>query len=378
MPVPTRLRRVVFVSLAGFVACLSGCDDRDGVRVYVAPKDPPPMAAPVGQKPVEWKLPEGWTELPDVDPGQFGRFATIEVSKDDPSLQLAVNMLEGAGSGDLLPNLNRWEGQLGLAPTPAAEAPAKAKMLEVDGHAGHRVDLTGSVEVTAADGNTKTPTPMRLLAFILPHGEQAWSFKLQGPPDKIAAQEAAFDAFVASVRFTSHDHGDEGAAAAAGPSAPRDDKTYALKKFATPPGWERDPAERPMRVMTFNVAGAGGAADNERAELLVTKFARDRFGSILENVNRWRREVGLPPSQDETKENLREVTTAAGARAVVFDFAPPGDPAAAGARRSFVAMLPQGGEMWFVKLIGPPRTVADQRANYDAFLQSLEFGDAGE
>ena len=292
-------------------------------------------------------------------------------------LKLTVNMLEGAGSGDLLPNLNRWEGQLGLAPTPAAEAPAKARALDVDGHTGQRVDLTGT--------DPKANAPARLLAFILPHGRQAWSFKLLGPPDKVAAQEAAFDAFVASVRFTSHDHGDEGtpttaaaAAPGAAPAGPADNKAYALKKFATPPGWVQDPAERTMREMTFNVAGAGGA-DNERAELIVTKFARDRFGTILDNVNRWRREVGLPPTQDETQENFREVRTAAGARAVVFDFAPAGDPAAApGARRSFVAMLPQGGEMWFVKLIGPPKTVADQRASYDAFLQSLEFGEAGE
>ena len=38
----------------------------------------------------------------------------------------------------------------------------------------------------------------------------------------------------------------------------------------------------------------------------------------------------------------------------------------------------KGGDMWFVKLLGPAKTVSDQRANFDAFLQSLQFGEAGE
>src|SRR5688500_11426440 len=112
MPVPTRLRCFIRVTLAGFAACLFvGCEGEDGIRVYTAPNEPPRVAPPAGSgqaaaKPVEWKLPEGWSELPDAGPNEFGRFATIQVSKDDPSLQLAVNVLEGPGSGELLPNLN--------------------------------------------------------------------------------------------------------------------------------------------------------------------------------------------------------------------------------------------------------------------------------
>lgn len=388
MPVPTRLRQSIFLSLAVVAACLSGCERDDGVRVYAAPSDPPPRPDPV-----EWKLPEGWTELPDAGPGQFGRMATIQVSRDDPRLVLAVNRLDGAGSGDLLPNLNRWEAQLGLPGTTPEEAANKAKVIEVDGHAGHRIDLTGT--------DAKTQSPARLLGFILPHGGVTWSFKLQGAPEKVASQEGAFDAFVASVRFTSHDHGDaapgevsalQGAASdapttqGAGPAsanpappaapggAPEDNKSHTLKTFTAPPGWVQDPAHRPMRLMTFNVG-----ADNERAELMVTKFAVDRFGTILDNVNRWRGEVGLPPTPDASQENIRELQTP-GARTAVFEFAgpPAGPPEGPGAKRSYVAMLRKGGEVWFIKLIGPAQTVADQRANFDAFLQSLQFGDAVE
>lgn len=379
---PTRLRRCVFVSLAGFAACLlGGCEGEDGIRAYTAPNEPPRVTPPmpaqqVAGKPVEWKLPDGWVELPDAGPNEFGRFATIQASKDDASLQLTVNRLSGPGSQDLLPNLNRWEGQFGLPATPEADAPKKAKMLEVDGHAGFRVDLTGVEQ--------KSQTPARLLAFILPHGKEAWSFKLQGAPEKVAAQEAAFDAFVSSVRFTSHDHGDDahaggpttGPAADAFSGAPpaADNKSYTIKNLTLPPNWVQDPTERPMRFATYNV-GPGGGAGNEQASLIVTRLPRSGFGSIEQNINRWRGEVGLPPSSDVASEQFRQAR-AGGEAAVVFDFAPPAP--TPDAKRSFVAIVPKGADVWFLKLIGPARTVTEQQANFEAVLQSLQFGEAGE
>jgi hypothetical protein len=38
----------------------------------------------------------------------------------------------------------------------------------------------------------------------------------------------------------------------------------------------------------------------------------------------------------------------------------------------------KGADVWFFKLLGPSKTVTDQQANYNAFLQSLKFGEAGE
>jgi hypothetical protein len=107
---------------------------------------------------------------------------------------------------------------------------------------------------------------------------------------------------------------------------------------------------------------------------------------MVNNINRWRGEVGLPPVADEGGEQFTKVKVA-GEDAVVFDFAAPAAQAAApaaaqapaaDARRSYVAIVPKGGDVWFLKLIGPATTVTEQRANFDAFLQSLQIGDAGE
>src|SRR5688572_22587783 len=114
MAVPTNLRRLLAVSLALGAGCLPGCERDGSVRVCQAPSDQPPAPQ---VKPVDWTLPAGWAALPDSGMSQFGRVATIAVTPDDPSLTLGVHRLEQAGSGDLLPNLNRWEGQLGLPPS---------------------------------------------------------------------------------------------------------------------------------------------------------------------------------------------------------------------------------------------------------------------
>ena len=319
-------------------------------------------------KPVDWTLPAGWTELPDSGMSQFGRVATIAVTPDDPSLTLGVHRLDQAGSGDLLPNLNRWEGQLGLPPSTAADAAKVSKTIQVEAHDAHRVDLTG------ISGDTKQPT--RMLAVLVPEGDQAWSFTLKGNPEKVAAQQANFDAFVASVRFPTHNHGDahEGhdhggeakptpaAPASAGPS---DGKLYKLTNHTLPAGWVSAESDRPFRVATF-FTGTG----NDRAELIVSKLPGDKFGTMLDNINRWRREVGLPDTKDEGEQPVRKITLA-GHDAALLSFDGPD-------QSSSVALVPLGREAWFFKLKGPSKTVADQRANFDAFLQSLQFGEAGE
>lgn len=382
MPVPTNLRRLFVLSLCTSAAWLAGCDKDDAIRVYDAPKDPPAVQR---ARPIAWQLPAGWQEVSDpTGGGQFGRFATIQVSESDPNLLLAVNRVS---MSSMVSNLNRWEGQLDIQPTPEADAEKKVKTFEVESHPGFVVDLTGS----KTDDKTQTKTPTRMLAALINSGgEEAWSFKMEGPPEKIAEQASSFDAFVRSVRFPGHDHSHDGHDHDAGdphggvppttgpaPSAQAqagDAKSYKLTTFTTPTGWVQDPTERMMRSATFFVGTGDG-----KAEVIVSKLRVNGFGSMLNNVNRWRGEVGLPPTSDEHNESFAQ-SQIAGANAIVFDFDGAKTPGvdAAKAKRSYVAMLAKGADVWFIKLIGPSKTVSDQRANYDAFLQSLQFGEAGE
>ena len=114
----------------------------------------------------------------------------------------------------------------------------------------------------------------RMLAAIVPHESKAWFFKLLGSKAVVAAQVEPFHQFVKSVRF------DEGPDAA--------------PKWQLPEGWRQRPSRgNQMRYATIDI-GSG----DERLELSVTtleKPSSDERQYVLDNVNRWRNQVGLPP-----------------------------------------------------------------------------------
>ena len=78
-----------------------------------------------------------------------------------------------------------------------------------------------------------------------------------------------------------HDHAghDHGAAASAAPAG--EEATWSM-----PAGWELDPTPRAMRYATL-LAGP--------LEVAVTQFP-GRVGTVVQNVERWRRQLGLPPA----------------------------------------------------------------------------------
>src|SRR5436190_19692707 len=48
---------------------------------------------------------------------------------------------------------------------------------------------------------SKEPTPDRMLAALVPHGSEAWSFKLAGPGETVGKYIEKFDALVQTVTF---------------------------------------------------------------------------------------------------------------------------------------------------------------------------------
>jgi hypothetical protein len=87
--------------------------------------------------PVEWKVPEGWkTEAAGPQ-----RYATFRFGKDD-ALELAVTHF-GAEIRELLPNVNRWRGQIGLPEIGEDEVGKFVHEIKVDGGKATVVDMTG-------------------------------------------------------------------------------------------------------------------------------------------------------------------------------------------------------------------------------------------
>lgn len=172
------------------MAALAGCDRDEPIAFYDVPKEAAPATQETAQPqaPVQWTVPQGWRPLPPTDM----RYAAFAVSAEDPSLVLTVIPL-GTASGSLLQNINRWEGQIGLPPTPADQLDKVKRPIAAGDVPGSMVDLVGP--------DSASPR-QRILGAIIPWGDRVWFFKLHGPADQVAAQRQAFDAFIGSLRFS--------------------------------------------------------------------------------------------------------------------------------------------------------------------------------
>jgi len=387
-----------------FGLVVGGCDDRNSVRVYQAPKETaaapqmPVPAMPASNSPAapagapaaanaggpQWLAPEGWTQLP----AQSMRYATFRVDANDPSLNVIVYTF-GPESGAVLPNVNRWEQQIGATPTAAADLAKVVTHLHSNGLEIESVDIKGPPAAGQTEGT-------RMLAAIIPAQGQMWFLKFVGPATKVEAHKAEYDAFMKSLSFSGATaaappavlpatpdmpampampagHPPMPAAGGAGPApaAPRAGAASipAFKAFTTPQGWTLDPQERPMRVATFHTA----AADGLTADLIISALPANQFGTPEANINRWRGQVGLAPVADPTTIKPTDITVG-GAKGFMIDFVGPeanGQPAP----ELVVAQVTQGSSTYFFKLVGPAKLVETQKKALDSLLQSIQFAE---
>jgi hypothetical protein len=285
------------------------------------------------------------------------RYATFQVSADHPDVELSVIPLP-LNANPLLPNVNRWEEeQLGLPKTPEAELSKVVTTVKLaDGTSADTVDLTGK--------DAKTGKPARLLAARVPHDDRAWFFKLMGSPEVVGAQKANFDALIASIAFHSHDAGPSASAAAppAEAGSPGVDAGAPVKLAwdKLPDGWTEEKIDKPFRVHTFQVKQGADVA-----EVAVTPMTREQAGSILDNINRWRGSVGLPPTEDPQLHRERQATVA-GRTGFRIDVKGP-------EKSVFVGLTSAGDRLWFIKMTGPNKLMDAQSETFDAFLSAVRF-----
>ena len=121
------------------------------------------------------------------------------------------------------------------------------------------------VEISVKPESAKS----RLLGAIAPRENGSNVFiKLSGDPIRVSAAKPAFDAFVKSLKF-------------------EDANAKAPAKFDVPPGWK--PAAND--VISFAAFQIPTGAEGEPLKLTVSAAG----GAFGENLNRWRKQIGLKP-----------------------------------------------------------------------------------
>lgn len=154
---------------------------------------------------------------------------------------------------------------------------------------------------------TKVPTELqagkqRMLAAMLPKDDQVWFYKVTGPEAAIAGIESRFREFVEATEFQ------DGVPVLTG----------------LPEGW-RLGAERAMRFATINVE-----TPDKQLDISVSNLSRqaDWDQQVKQNVNRWRGQLGLRPSQEKWAEGIELEVPAVDGTGIWIDLV--GEPSGSG------------------------------------------------
>lgn len=332
---------------ATLVSLLAGCRQEE-IRVYTAPKDPPPRleaahhpgdghnhgdegetARPRPQ--LTWKLPEGWRES---TPGRMS-VATFSINSDGKEAQVTVTPLPMLAGRDAM-IVNMWREQVGLKPLEPDEVASQLKDVSVGPDSGKLFEVTGK------DGEAS----MRIITAMVHRSDASWFYKLSGDAALVEAQKPAFVEFLKSVRIKETDTAEsQPANQSAGP------------KWEVPAGWKQV-APGQMQIARFAVPQQNGAG----GEVFVSVFPNDT-GGTLANVNRWQRQMKLPESDEKSLASLASPLDPAIPNAVLVDLAN-------GSQRLLGAIVPRGDQWWFYKLMGDSAAVGAERETFIRFAKS--------
>lgn len=254
-------------------------------------------------KPV-WKLPEGWTTA-----GQKPmRFATLVIDANAPPVELAVSSL--AAGQDLLLNVNRWRGQLGL--DPADETDLK--------------DLLTSIQA----------------------GEQ--ELKLFDATGKMSGGMMAPFARMGN-RMGSSD------------SSARPKKANGDIVFTAPDGWERG---EPSPFLKARFSKTDG---DQTAQISVSSLPA-AANKWLPNAARWAAQVGLDPTNEAKLIGLTEAVTVDGVDGKLIRLIPEDEE---GTKATIAAMIPKGPNAWFLKLTGDRELVSRSDQVFAEFMKTVKL-----
>lgn len=278
-----------------------------------------------------WKTPDGWDEQ-----GASGmRAATFVIGDPAQKLECSVIALpaEAPSSDDyLLPNINRWRGQLGLDSQTMAELK--------DSDEFHQFDLSGGTTITWVNLSGKVSSPAGNRAVAAGPSSQPGKPTVAGPslpPGHPPTNDATKPA-----------NSDKGSPA-----------SIAEMSFDVPAGWVSGKL-KPFRKISWNIDH-----DGKTAEFYVSSLAA-AGSNVAQNVNRWRGQAGLKSLSEKELSNEIEEISIGGITGSLIEIS--------GVKQSIIgAIVVKDDTGWFFKLVGDPDVVSHEKDNAKAFLKSVKF-----
>ena len=149
---------------------------------------PPPIESAQGA-PVQYTLPPGWEEKP-LSPMRLASFKAI--APNGKETDVSVVALPGIAGGALA-NVNRWRGQVQLAPIDEDTLAKSAEHVRANGHDFLLVDLASEEPINGEK--------QRILAAVLDENERSWFIKMTGENTAVASQKGAFTDFLRGLKI---------------------------------------------------------------------------------------------------------------------------------------------------------------------------------
>ncbi|HKQ38708.1 MAG TPA: hypothetical protein VJ063_11565 [Verrucomicrobiae bacterium] len=352
--------------MLGFACLAIGCK-REQISVYTVPKELPAHVAEANQdetvpgaEVIHYKTPSGWTE--EAAGGM--RVAAFSIP-DQKGKQIDVSVVPlpqiRASKADVA---NLWRQQLGLAPLTDDELSRDSQSVTIGGVEAELFDI-GSEKPTI-EGKDKA----RVVVAMLPHSQRTWFFKMSGEDEAVRAQKSAFLEFLNSVEFRAgHPDAAPGRFTSTnvkrvpGSSPEGLPGSGARPDWQVPSGWEEVPPPQ-MLLAKFVMPDK----EQPKAEVTVSVFPGDA-GGVLQNVNRWRRQIKLDPVQPESLEKMTTSLDLAEGKAILVDLTGE-NPTNGQPTRIIGAILPKGDRTWFYKLMGQEQIAEREKAAFIKFVQT--------
>jgi hypothetical protein len=155
-------------------------------NAQVETKSPQMAAMPprdAGAPQLKWETPESWTEVPPSSM-RYASFSALAENGDKIDISVVTFPGEGGSDAD---NVNRWRGQIGLAPVDASAVTPQVIPLRTADTTFSTTDIVGA--------------KARTIAAWTHHDGRVWFFKATGPNAAVEKEKPNFVNFIESVRF---------------------------------------------------------------------------------------------------------------------------------------------------------------------------------
>ena len=323
----------------------SGCQQDGQIAIYEVIKDQP------------FVLPSNWEK---ADNASSMRLATFRITGEaNQSAEVAILPMPDLQVADH-EIVNLWRQQLQLTPIGEDEMDANSRAIAIGSMEGRLFDLT------AAEGVPGDMAGMRIVTAFVKAPTGTWFFKLSGQGAFLESNLSGFEDFLASVDLyalqgaiqTSSMPPATGSQPRANPPS-NSTAQVDLPDWVVPSTW-KETGPRSMILASFAADGDGGLADITLSSL------GGGAGGLLPNINRWRRQIGLPPTDAEGVASMTEAITVGEQTATLV--------ALEGQDQSILAaILPFGDQTWFIKAMGPSKAIDRETDVFRQFVQSISF-----